>query len=607
MKKSSLVFIFLFILTFSWGQVPSPLVTELQEVVLESGRIDLPLSQNSRAIQVISAATIQNSGVSSVAELLQNYAGVDIRQRGVAGMQADLYIRGGSFDQTLLLIDGIKVEDSQTGHHTLNFALPLEVIERIEIIKGPAARIFGQNAFTGAVNIVTKKVLDKTAIVGLQTGSYDQLRATATVGTSNAKKSVIAHYSNHSSSGYRYNTDFKNQNTFIKAQFGKDKKAPLELIGSFSNRKFGANGFYASPEATDQYEATQASLLALSTQYKGTNWQLTPRVYWRRNQDEYIYIRNDPSIYRNLHLTHKVGVATDANFTSKLGITGLGVDLAKVSIASNNLGERNRFMATLFAEHRFYLKDNTIDITPGVAVNYYSDFKWHAFPGIDLGIQLSDRWRAFGNIGYTYRIPTYTDLYYSDRTTIGNAALQPEEALAQEVGFRYQQPKVTTSLVLFNRKAQNLIDYVKATEDALWEATNIRELITQGIEWEINYRYQLGERPQSLRLSYTYLNDKIQDVASTFSRYSINSFRHHLTVMLQGKIAKNLSHNLRYKLGQRPLSAAYHVVDFSLQWELGALQWSLSANNIFNASYSETNLVPMPKGNGLLGIRYRFR
>lgn len=607
MRKFFLFYSFIFSCSSIVAQIQDTLGTQLQEVVVESGRIDLPLSQNSRALQIISASTIKNSGLNSVAELLQNYAGVDIRQRGVAGMQADLYIRGGSFDQTLLLIDGIKVEDSQTGHHTLNFALAVEVIERIEIIKGPAARIFGQNAFTGAVNIVTKKTLDNTAVLGLQTGSYEQVRAQATVGTSTIKNSVIAHYSNHSSSGYRYNTDFKNQNSFVKAQFGNDKKAPLELIGSFSTRDFGANGFYASPEATDQYEATQASLLALSIQYKGTNWKLTPRFYWRRNQDEYIYIRNNPSIYRNLHLTHKVGLATDASISSKLGITGLGVDLARVSIASNNLGNRQRFMATLFAEHRFYLKDNTIDITPGVAVNYYSDFKWHAFPGIDLGIQLSDRWRAFGNIGYTYRIPTYTDLYYSDHTTIGNAALQPEEALAQEVGFRYQQPKVTTSLVLFNRKAQNLIDYVKATEDALWEATNIRELITQGVEWEINYRYQLGKRLQSLRLSYTYLNDKVQDIASTFSRYSINSFRHHFTGILQGKMAKNLSHSLRYKLGQRPLSAAYHVVDFSLQWELGALQWSLSANNIFNASYSETNLVPMPKGNGMVGVLYRLR
>ncbi len=589
------------------AQVGDTLVTNLKEVVVSSGRIGIPLSKNSRAIQIISSETIQSSGANTVAELLQYFAGIDIRQRGLSGMQADLYIRGGSFDQTLLLIDGIKVEDSQTGHHTLNFALPLEVIERIEIIKGPAARIFGQNAFTGAVNIVTKKALEKTAIVGVQTGSYDQVRGGGTFGTSNSKKSVLFHYSNNSSSGYRYNTDFKNENYFLKAALGKDKNAPLELISSFSTRKFGANGFYASPDAADQYEATQASLFALTTKLKGERWQFNPRLYWRRNQDEYIYIRNDPSIYRNLHITHKVGVATDANFKSKLGITGLGVDLAKVSIASNNLGDRDRFMATVFAEHRFYLKDNTIDITPGIAINYFSDFKWHAFPGIDLGIQLSDRWRAFGNIGYTYRIPTYTDLFYSDRTTIGNANLQPEEALSKEIGFRYRHPGFTTSFTFFNRQAENLIDYVKTTEDALWEATNIRALTTQGLEWEINFGFQLFELPQTFNVNYTYLDDVIGDVASNFSRYSINSFKHHLTAILQGKMAKKLSYSLAYKMGQRPLMDAYHVVDCRLRWQLGSAEWSLTANNIFNASYSETNLVPMPKGNAMLGVKYRLR
>jgi len=140
---------------------------ELEEVVVSSSRIDLPLSENSRTIKVIQAQEIQKSSATSLADLLQRVAGIDVRRRGAQGMQADLYIRGGSFDQTLLLIDGIKVDDPQTGHHTLNIALPLELIERIEIIKGPAARVFGQNAFTGAINIVTKKKLEGKGVATL--------------------------------------------------------------------------------------------------------------------------------------------------------------------------------------------------------------------------------------------------------------------------------------------------------------------------------------------------------------------------------------------------------------------------------------------------------
>jgi len=150
---------FILVLCISIQSFSQDKVQELDSIVINSSRISLPFKKNSRTITIIKAKDIKNSAATNVADLLQQVTGVDIRRRGTGGGQSDLYIRGGGFDQTLLLIDGIKMDDAQTGHHTMNAALPIEVIERIEIIKGPAARIFGQNAFTGAINIVTKKRL----------------------------------------------------------------------------------------------------------------------------------------------------------------------------------------------------------------------------------------------------------------------------------------------------------------------------------------------------------------------------------------------------------------------------------------------------------------
>lgn len=587
-------------------QATSTLSTNsLDEVVLSSSRIALPLKQHSRSIQVIGRALIEKTGATNVAELLQQVSGLDIRRRGIAGMQADVYIRGGSFDQTLLLIDGVKLDDAQTGHHTLNFALPLEVIDRIEIIKGPAARIFGQNAFTGAINIVTKSNLEQTAVLGLQAGSYGQVRGDLTLGSSDENKTFIAHYSRHDADGYRYNTDFKNNNIFLKGQFNK-LATPIDFVASFADRKFGANGFYALPSYVDQYEETQASLVALSSRINTNDWVFKPRIYWRRGQDEYIFVRTNPAIYRNMHITHKVGVALDASNINTLGTTGLGIDIARLSIASNNLGQRERFVTTLFAEHRFQLVDGLLDITPGIALTNYTDFGSQFFPGIDLGYSLNEKIRFYANSGYTYRIPTFTDLYYSDSTTVGNENLEVEEALTNEIGFRLTQQSTQFSIAIFHRAARNLIDYIRPTAEGLFEATNIRKVNTQGIESSLKTSFNLWRQPQYLTLGYTYLDDDVKAFDRSLSRYSINSLRHHFTLNLMGNITNNISSSFAYKLGKRPNDAQYNVLDFNVQWQLKKFSISFAANNIFNEVYSESNQVPMPLGNGLLGLHYGF-
>ena len=578
---------------------------QLNEVIVSSTRIDLPLQENARTIQIISKAAIRQSGVTTVADLLQQVAGIDIRRRGIAGMQADLYIRGGSFDQTLLLIDGVKLDDAQTGHHSMNLALPLEVIERIEIVKGPAARVFGQNAFTGAINIVTKSSIDTNGIVTAQAGSFGQFNTEFTLGSSNEKAGIIAHYTRKTAEGYRYNTDFTNEQFFLKGEFNKDK-TPIDFIATFSERKFGANGFYALPTYADQYEETQGSLLAFSSRINKGNWLLKPRVYWRRGQDEYIFVRSNPSIYRNLHITHKVGAALDASNSNALGTTGLGVDVARVSIASNNLGDRDRIMTTLFAEHRFQLLDNALDITPGLALTNYTDFGTQFFPGVDIGYRLSDSARLYANAGYTYRIPTFTDLYYSDPTTLGNEDLKPEEALTTELGWRWNTNGFQLTTAVFHRAAENLIDYVRPSEEGRFEATNIRKVNTTGVEVEANTQFTIGQQAQQFSLGYTYLNDDVKAINLAFSRYTINSLRHHLTLNYRGSITKNLRGNIAIKHAERPLQEAYQVVDFGIQWQLKDLVVSFMANNIFNEVYSESNLVPMPLGNGLLGLQVVF-
>jgi len=583
--------------------------TTLREVIVTSTRINLPFPENSRTISIITSEDIKNSAASSLTDVLQQVAGIDVKRQGTGGTQADLYIRGGSFDQTLVLIDGIKMDDAQTGHNTLNAALPLDVIERIEIIKGSAARVFGQNAFTGAINIVTKKDLNNGGSVNIETGSYKQLNASVTATSNLENSSHLIHVSRNTSDGYRYNTDYDTQNYFLKSVFNKKRKA-IEMISSFTERKFGANGFYAIPTAINQYEETQNSLISFSTKFSTEKLSINPRVYWKRNQDEYLYVRQNPAAFRNFHISDKIGAEVNASYTSSAGITGFGIDISKTYLRSDGttggLGNRNRFMTNLFLEHLFKLADEKLDITPGVAVTYFSDFKFHAFPGIDMGYRLNPNLKVYGNMGYTYRIPTYTDLYYNGPSNIGNENLEPEEALSEEVGLKYFTPTFTVSAALFNRDASKLIDFIKENEADKWQPVNIRDLNTKGFEFNSSYTFKINNFNQNISLGYTYLDDQVKTLNVNFSKYAINSLKHQITGRFSTQLVKNLSQNIVYKHAERTTGTSYNVWDSSLVLTVKQFEITATANNIFNTEYSEGNLIPMPKGNLLFGLRYNF-
>ena len=572
--------------------------TVLDEVIVSSPRIELSMGQQSRSVTTITAKEIAESGANTLIDVLSDVAGIELRSRGAQDVQSDIYIRGGGFDQVLLLIDGIKVDNPQTGHHTLNAILPIEMIERVEILKGAAGRVYGQNAFSGAINIVTKTPSTEDLKVTLSGGSFDYQKAALFATDQRESSSHTLYAETISSDGYRYNTDYYNQNYLWKSSWKTDQE-PIELLASFNNRRFGANGFYASPTFTDQFEATQSSLLGLTTSING-NWHIKPKLYWKRGQDEFILFKNDPSIYRNMHITNKLGAEVNATKKHALGTTGIGFELAHVSIRSNNLGEHARTLAHGYLEHRFV--SNRWDVTPGFSVSHYTDQDTFFYPGIDIGFQINGDSRLFFNSGYTYRIPTYTDLYYNDPTTVGNESLIPEKALSTELGFRHRQNNWKLSISLFQRDAKNYIDYVVLAGEERWQATNIDQILSQGGELDV----VLNSNSHKFSVGYAYLKDDVDGVSSALSRYAINSRKHHLSTRWTLRWNSLITSSISYRYAEQDSGYHYNVVDANMAVVKGRVKLSLSAHNILNADYTEQNLVPMPKGHALLSLQYQF-
>lgn len=609
MKKFFLLsLIFTAILESAGAQDLDTLKAKMQTITIRQNRLEIPFSRSARNIDVFEKKEIHRSPVQSLAGMLSYTPGVDVRQRGPVGVQADLSIRGGTFDQALVLLDGIKMTDPQTGHHALNVPVNLESVQQIQVLKGPGARIYGQNAFTGAVNIITKIPGQRRIAVDGYGGDFDSYGGTASMALPGKSYSQYLSLSRDYSGGYRYNTDYGINNVFYQSNL-KTGAGKFKLMGGYTDRTFGANGFYASPQYKDQWESIQTSIASAGYEYRNAAVTLKPRIYWRRNHDKYRLRRDDPSFYQNIHTTNVVGGEVNTSVRTSLGETGVGLEYRNEQIDSNNLGNHQRDNAGLYAEHHLRLFDR-LDVTPGLYLNWYSDYDWNLFPGIDVAYMISPSFRVYANVGKSYRVPTYTDLYYTGPTNIGNPHLKPEEAVTWEGGLRYIGNGLLATASYYHRNADNLIDWVRASANDPWQPQNFYNVLTDGVELSVEMvpAQWLGDNfiINHVKASYTHTNSDLKNGVSTNSRYALEYVKDQLVIGINHKLYRNLTNDLKIRYMNRVALDSYWVMDSRVTWQQHKLSVFVEATNLTDRHYTETNLVPMPGRWIRTGFRYRF-
>lgn len=576
---------------------------ELDNLTITENRMQTPFSESARSIYVVSREELQKMPVQSLNEALSYVPGVDIRQRGPAGVQADVSIRGGTFEQTLILINGIKMSDPQTGHHLMNLPLDINNIERIEVLKGPGARIYGQNAFSGAINIITKVPATPMAVFSGYGGDFETFGGNVSVALPGEKYGQYIAVSRDQSEGYRANADYKITNAFYQSYLQLEE-GKLNFLGGYTQRAFGAAGFYVPN--SEEYEEVNTLFLSADYELKKNNWTLKPRLYWRRNHDDYVFIRSDPDFFNNLHTTHVGGAEVHSTYRSNLGLTGVGLEYRYEDINSTNLGDRNRSMMGVFAEHRFYFF-NRLDVTPGLYLNWYSDYGWNLFPGLDASYEITSQWKAFANIGRSFRIPTYTDLYYAGPNNIGNDQLEPEDAITYEGGFKYFRGSFWGQLSYFKRDASNLIDWVRANENDPWQPQNFYNVDIQGIEAGLNFDFSKSSAAwvQKVNLNYTYLDAQLLNTEGVESRYALDNLNHQLIFGITHKIVGPLNHSLRVRYLDRATLSDYTLLDSRIFYQSERFNIFAEATNFTDTEYREAGYVPMPGRWFRAGITFR--
>lgn len=576
-----------------------------QEVTVTGSRIPDDGKNQRHTLVVVQRVDIERSQARSVEEVLRNVAGIDVRQRGGFGVQADISIRGGTFEQTLIMIDGVKMIDPQTGHHAMNIPLTLDDIERIEILKGPGSRQYGPNAFNGAVNIITRRHTRPAARVQTMGGENGLWEMSVSGGapinlsenvTLLNRASIMRRRSNDfqvSTGATRTNTDFDIWTISGSAQLLTRDKFSLDASLNYVEKKFGGNGFYSLTFPT-QYEETKTLFANVTARVDfGIPVRLT--AAWRRNNDYFILRRENPAFYQNFHTSNTLSVEAQTTLTSSLGATALGAEYAVDMLESTNLGNRQRTRFSVFTEHQIKPLDNlTIEI--GATALYNSDWGWNLAPGADVGWQATENLSLRASVANSFRIPSYTELFYSDRVTLGNSAIQPERAWTYEIGGRWRDGIVDMQASIFRRDAVQLIDYVRNSTIALWQAQNLSSASTNGADVHLSISTRdiipIVERITS---SYTYLDPYFSVEAGLQSRYALDQLRHQAVVVVDLRWFGLITNQWRFRY-ERRLNVAQDAgfVDVRLGWAGSGFELFAEGTNLFSAPASDFIGVPLP-------------
>ena len=599
---------------------------ELEELTVTASKAELTLNQTVKLVTVITREEIARQPAQSIQDLLKNIVGLDVRQRGANGVLSDVSVRGGTFDQIAILLNGANLTNPQTGHYSLDLPVNLSDIERIEIIEGPSSLLYGASAFSGGINIVTKKDSDTGAYLKAEGGMHElwSAESRASLKTHTSTHSLSAGYS--SSNGYIPDSDYKILNTFWQSNFRADD-AQLSVQLGYNTKAYGANTFY-SPSYFNQFDNTRSLFAAVSGE-SGTKLKFIPHLYWSRHYDCFQLYRDGtpdiPSWYQgsNYHYSEISGFNLNMQYQWKGGITNFGGELRNEGIVSNVLGKPlnepigkytqsdNRTNTDYFLQHTFLYQGFTF--SAGILADYNSFFikKFEFYPDIHIAYWLTSHFKVFASWNNATRMPTFTDLYYSDPTHEGNPNLQPEKSESFELGARYVHSWISASLNGFYTKGNNLIDWIKEkADDAKWKSQNLTSVNNAGFETNVSINFRKifsALTATQLNLGYMYIN-QTKNTGTFISGSVLDYLRHKFIAGLSHPVYKGLSADWQFRWQKREGSFSkyengkfqeeayptFALMDVKLNWKIDPVKIYLSINNLFDKSYYDLGNIPQP-------------
>ena len=613
-----------------------------REVVLDGvevtgSRAPLTLGQAARMVVVLDRDQIAQAPVQSVNDLLKYAVGVDVRQRAPLGAQTDISIRGGTSEQITILLNGINICDPQTGHNAFDLPVDISDIERIEVLEGPAGRVFGTSSLLGAINVVTKMPKQTSADVHAEGGSFGYLSSGARGNWLYGKWNNQVSGSYARSDGYSRSKDgglnagFEGSKLFYQGQY-EDDALRVSWHAGVRTKGWGSSTSYATPKwkADNQFEHTDKIYTAIQAETKQGTFHFHPSIYWNQSRDRYEGYHGQPDLMKyNYNRSNVCGVNLNSYFDWVGGRTAFGAEFRNEDLVSGNLGEPlhtpvhihgtdrdytlglNRTNMSFHLEHNILLRQFTLSAGFIAVKNTWNEMPFKVYPGIDMSYRLGNHWKVYASYNSSLRMPSFTELYYSVGGHKADKYLKPEELHAVEGGVKYLSRVVTASASVFHHHSRNMIDWILDTSvtDPVWESVNHTKVNTMGVETACDIHFHelwpSQQFLQSFHFAYTYLNEDKKAGEHIQSQYSLEYLRHKLTASLQLHLISYLDMGINYRFqdrvgsytnleGETKSYSPYGITDVRLSWNHPRYTLYIEGNNLFDKTYVDYGLVPQP-------------
>ena len=620
----------------------------LAEVSITSTRVPLAEAQAPRMVTLMTQEEIQAASVHSINDLLEYAVGVDVRQRGEMGVQTDISMRGGNFDQITLLLNGVNISSPHTGHLSADFPLSVHDIERVEVIEGPSARVFGTSAFTGVINIVTRQAESNGGQVHLSGGQFGTFGADISMDITGAGDSRRKRYSlsldedglrigrdrnsvsnrfsagMNRSDGATPNSGFTNWRGFWNSSV-RQNGMKIDMQAGYSYRRFGANTFYGAA-STDQWESNERIMGAVTSDFRVGQVHVAPSVSWNRWLDHYQWHKGSPA-GENYHQVDTWAAAVNSWMESRLGRTSFGLEMRTEMIRSTKLGYplapeqyyrlrgldavdtlRYRFAAdrtdiSAFLEHNVLLDDLTVSFGLLANMNTSLDYGWRLYPGIDLSYRPFSGTTLFASWNKALRMPTFTDLFYSGPNIQGTTDLKPEKTSDFNLGLRYRTGGINMQLQGFYSRRTDMIDWViyESEPDGQTFRSGNFSVDCSGVEFYA--ALYPGEYSSTLsflrRLSaqYAYIHqDQKYHIPIKASKYAMEYLRHKVVLQADAAVTSRLSLSASWRWQDRtgPDNEPYALLDGRITWTETRWNAYISCSNILNEKYRDYSFIEQP-------------